>query len=119
MNDKNWEVEPPKYSVYFMLLSFLRGLSEVEYPDNVLEEIEYLIQVFNYGRKAMEKNWEFKYWKDKGYSLFYILHQIAEIMDEMEYPASVMNDLEYVLGELTPDTYCKEHQWKQKKGKVE
>lgn len=102
------------------LLKVLEGLKEVEYPERVLEEIEYLILVFNHGRKAMdEKYWEFKYWKDKGYSLFYILHQIAEIMDEMDYPASVMNDLEYVLGELNPDTYCEEHQWKQKKGKVE
>jgi len=104
--------KPPdrKYSVYFILLSFLRGLTEVEYPERVLEELEYLILVFNHGRKAMEeKYWEFKYWKDKGYSLFYILHLMAEIMDEMGYPESVMNDLEYVLGELTPDTYCKEH----------
>jgi len=99
-----------------MLLSLLKGLKEVEYPERVLEEIEYLILVFNHGRKAMdEKYWEFKYWKDKGYSLFYILHLMAEIMDEMEYPPSVMNDLEYVLGELTPDTYCKEHQ---QKGKI-
>lgn len=106
--------EDKKYSVYFMLLNLLKGLKEVEYPERVLEEIEYLILVFNHGRKAMdEKYWEFKYWKDKGYSLFYILHLMAEIMDEMGYPESVMDDLEYVLGELTPDTYCKE-----KKGKV-
>ena len=105
------------------LLKVLEGLKKAsvnyEYSnmDCVLEEIEYLILVFNHGRKAMdEKYWEFRYWKDKGYSLFYILHLMAEIMDEMEYPPSVMHDLEYVLGELTPDTYCKEHQ--QKKGKI-
>jgi len=47
-------------------------------------------------------------WKKQGYSARVILSLLVEILEECEYPQSVIVDLEYARNQLPKGLYCKE-----------